>query len=271
MTLIPVEHSRKLASPEEAARFFRRLDTVRFLDRFYARTVAVRGYHTEDPALVARLVSAVQPPRESTVSFEGGVLSREAQDSLSALALSPYEYLDVRTSDADLRVWPAEHSWVHASAPRSVVETVLGRPLAQGKNVVDDGELTLDEADPGHPVFLETRSIPRALSFFRAMTSETFSRGFVMQLSEQAKPALVAFLHALHPRVNVSMEIDLAAARSLTEAFPRATADWQSDGVMVSFPDGTISGFLTTPNVGERYRNRWLARVDEALRRAGLS
>jgi hypothetical protein len=40
--------------------------------------------------------------------------------------------------------------------------------------------------------------------------------------------------------------------------------------ILVDFPEGRIHGFLKTPNVDERHRRKWQARIDKALRKAKL-
>jgi hypothetical protein len=54
MTLIPMKHVRRLASPEEAEAFYRGLRVQR---------VSVRGFHTTDPDRFESLIAAVDPKR----------------------------------------------------------------------------------------------------------------------------------------------------------------------------------------------------------------
>ncbi len=233
--------------------------------------MSARGFHTRDLSRVSRVVDALPTKHESTVSFEGGVLGPAALSALSALTMTPFDYLDLRSSDASLRVWPARHAWVFSSRSHADAEEVLGVSLAPGKNVLADAEITLEQGDVGYPIWMETRSIPRAFSFFRALTSDAFERGCIMQPHAQAKASLVAWIAALQSKVNAVLDLEVDVARALTEAFPGESLDWQSDGILVEFPEGRIHGFLVTPNTGEREQKRWLARIDKALRRADLA
>ncbi len=229
MALIPIEHPRRLASPAEAEAWFR---------AFREKRVSARGFHTSDPARFARLVAAVEPRREHTISFEGGTLRPQAFAALEALSASPFQYLDVRTAEANLRIWPQLRSWV------------------QGR----DGSIDT-----------ETTSIATAVGVFRAMTRDQVERGFILGVQPEAKAPLLRFLEALAPRVDAVLDLDVAAARALTELYAGEKLDWQAGGVLVDFPEGRIHGFLKTPDRGERDREKWLARVSKALRRAGLS
>jgi hypothetical protein len=220
MSLIPIEHPRRLGSPAEAEGFFRALGEKR---------VSARGFQTTDAARFTRLVEAIETKHDHTISFLGGTLGSAARDSLAALAMSQFEYLDVRTTNASLRVWPALRSWVH----------------------------------PGN---IETEKPQPAIEAFLAVTEERHDRGFIMNgVVDQTKPALARFLVDLKAQVDAVLLVDIASARSLTEAYVGEKLDWQAAGVLVDFPDGRIHGFLKTPNVGEEHRAKWLRTIEKAL------
>src|SRR5437868_1826105 len=122
MALIPLEHEERLSSPAQAEAFFRALRE---------RHVSARGFHTRDAAKIERIVDAVEPRREHTISFEDGTLAREP---LEALAVTKYQYLDVEASNANLRMWPWLRSWIHARDGADAIAATLGIPLAPGEN-----------------------------------------------------------------------------------------------------------------------------------------
>lgn len=226
MSLIPIEHPRRLASPAEAEAFFRGLGEKR---------VSARGFHTTDPARFARLVEAVETEHDHTISFVGGALGSAARDSLSSLATSAFSYLDVRTTNASLRIWPGLRAWVH-------------------------------------PLELETKEPEPALRAFFEITSDEMNRGFVMGgVAGPTKPALERFLRDLRATVDAVLDIEVGSARTLTEAYAGERLDWQAGGVLVDFPEGRIHGFLLTPNVGEDHREKWLSRIAKALSGASLA
>jgi hypothetical protein len=231
MTLIPIEHPHRLASPAEAEVFYRGLRD---------RRVGVRGFHTTDPDRFEALIAAAESKREHTVSFLGGTLDDEARSALSELCGCSFEVLQVRTASASLRVWPGRRAWVEGLAERRPTDLV------------------------------ETKSIAEALDRFDGISGEHIDRGHISNLSGQARAPLLSFLSAARTEVHVVLSVTLQAARSLTELFPGQKLDWQSDTARVDFPDGSIRGFLETPRAEERHRRRWQARIDEALRRAGL-
>ena len=86
-----------------------------------------------------------------------------------------------------------------------------------------------------------------------------------------AKPQLLAFLQALGARVHAVLDLEVAAARDLTTKNIGEKLDWQAGGMLVDFPEGRIHGFLRSPNVGERHREKWQRRATKALKRAGLA
>lgn len=104
MTLIPIEHPFRLASPSEAATWFLALGE---------KQVSARGFRTADPERIEAVVSAIDEGRANTVSFETGTLNLEAWRTLEGLATSRFGYLDLRTTNASLRIWPKRISWVH--------------------------------------------------------------------------------------------------------------------------------------------------------------
>jgi hypothetical protein len=227
VTLHPIEHPRRLEDAAQASEMFRALGCDH---------VSVRGLHTRDAARIGRLVDAVEPSRQHTISFEDGVLGPDAAIALDALALTSFDYLDVRTDTGSLRIWPALRTWVHANG----------------------------DAKP-----LETTDRAAASAAFRALSPTRVDRGFVNGLRVETKPVLGRFLAALAPRVDVVLDVPLATAASLTDLYGDVRApvvvDWQADGVLVDFPSGRIHGFLTSSHNGPADRTAWLARIDRAL------
>lgn len=261
MTLIPIEHPRRLGSPAEAEALFVALGE---------RVVSTRGFHTTDAARIGRLVAAIDFAHDHTISFEDGTLTPAARAALEALATSRFGYLDLRTVSASLRVWPALHSWVHSSLDRAATARALATPLAPGANTVGDAQVTIAKDGCGYPVHIETRNVTTALAMFGALTDEQVKQGHLTGARADSAPLLVRFLVEIAARVHATLELDVATARALTDLYAGEPLDWQAYPVLVDFPDGRIHGFLTTPNAGERHRNKWLARIDKALRRARL-
>lgn len=202
-----------------------------------ARSVSARGFHTKDRTRFTALVEAIEPKADHSISFQQGVLDRP---SLEALARAPFGYLDIRTSTASYRSWPERHTWVHAKSELAA------------------------------PFSLDTTSIPTALEAFARLSDDNLQRGFITGVTPDAKPLLLAFLDRLGATVDAVLDIEVASARALTELYTGEKLDWQADGVLVDFPEGTIHGYLTTPNIGEDAREAWRTRIDKALRKAGL-
>jgi hypothetical protein len=259
--LLPIEHPHRLRSAEEAARFFKGLG---------AKRVSARGFHTAALGRIQAVVAALPARGETRVSFEGGVLTPRAMLALESLIQTKFQYLDVTTTDANLRVWPWLRSWVHVDRPRNAAEAVLGKRLGAGKNELGEITLTVDDAGPGYPLFLEAESIEPAFDFFRRITSTTVKQGFIIEARPDPRGALLQFLSALGTKVNASLELELPVAQALAAAFPGERLDWQADGVDVDFPEGRIHGFLVTPKVEEGDKERWITRVEKALRRSKL-
>ena len=257
MALIPIAHTRRLTSPAEAERFYRALGYP---------VVSARGFHTKDHARMARLVDAIEPKREHTITFEGGRFSKEARAALDVLALAPFQYLDVRTHAEDLRIWPDLHTWVHTK--RSLAE--LGDGLSMGENDLPDGKVTLASHGPDLPINIETKSIPLALRFFHAHAEERLNRGFISGVKDAAKAPLLRFLEVLDTRVDAVLEVDVASARSLTELYAGERLDWQANMILVDFPEGKLHGFLTSSTNTPENREAWQARVTQALELANL-
>ena len=149
MTLIPIEHERRLRSPAAAERWFRALGSGR---------VSVRGLHTTETGRFARIIAAVDPNHEHTVSFEGGTLGAAARAALDALAVARYEYLDFRTVDASLRIWPGLRSWVHAACNVETASAAFGAPLRGGENTVNDATVNVNLTGSGYPIDVQTAS-----------------------------------------------------------------------------------------------------------------
>ncbi len=231
MTLIPVEHLRRLASPGEAEAFYRGLRV---------RRVGVRGFHTRDPGRIEALVAAAEPKREHTISFRDGALEGAARPALVELCGCAFDYFDLACSGASLRVWPGRRSWV-TRLPRRT------------------------DAD-----FQETKTSAEALDRLGRLGAETIVRGHISGITVPSRASLVRFLLAAGAEVHATLDVALPTARALTERFPGQELDWQAEMVLVDFPEGRIHGFLVTPKAGARHQRRWQARIDKALRRAGL-
>lgn len=225
MTLIPIEHARRLRSPEEAAALFKALGE---------KTVSLRGFHTTDAAKIARVIHAVATRFDHTVSFEGGAI---VPQPLRELAVSrAYDYLDVRTPLANLRIWPERTSWVTSNEPT-----------------------------------FETTSIPAAVEHFEMVAGKQHDRGFVMRMREAAKPLVTQLVISFASTMNALIEVELATAHELTSLYAGAKLEWAAGGIFVRFPAGAIAGFLKTPKVEPRHHAKWHARIDKALRKARLS
>ena len=269
MALIPIESPRRLPSAAAAAAWLRAAGRV-----WSPRTVSVRGFHTRDPARIERLVLAIEPPREHTISFQHGTLSAPARAALDGLARARFQYLDLDTADASLRLWPARHTWVHADATAAGVAAaaaILGVPLAPGKNALEAAHVTLAPGERGTRVEVETSSIPTALALFGALTDDgAVGRGFVTGVHADTRTPLLRFLSALGAQVDAVLEIGIDAARALTELYAGEKLSWQVPGVFVDFPEGRIHGYLRMADNTPRNREKWLAAVEKAWKKAGL-
>lgn len=258
MALIPIEYPQRLRSPAEAEAFYRRLGDTR---------VGVRGFRTNDPGRIERLVSAIEPGHDSTVNFETGLLDPRGWARLEALAAAPAEYVDIHAGGANLRLWPAQAK-VYARLPALGIEGVseaFGAPLRAGENRCGETTILIDPVI-GYPLAVALATTDRAVAMrmFRALGDAQLSRGYVMRASEPAKRVLAPFLHGLGATVHVSLDVQLELARELATVCLDLRHDWQASMVLVDFPDGRIHGFLKTPDATERDRERWLARVRNA-------
>lgn len=239
MALILIEHPRRLASPAEAEAFYRALgETV----------VSARGHHTTDPARIARLVDAADPTRENTISFLGGAIDRATLDAF--VLTEGFRYFELRTArQVGLRTWPALYSWVHAT-PEHVREQAAREP---GTTIDRETTLVIPKGD-----------VATALRVFHAVSEPPLDRGFATRLTAAAKAPYAAFLLAARAQVDVDLVVGVDVARSLTELFPSEPHDWQAGGVLVRFPDLSITGFVRAA-LAKKDGPRWLQRVDEAL------
>lgn len=258
VALIPIEYPQRLQSPAEAEAFYRRLGDKR---------VGVRGFRTNDPRRIDRLVGAIDPGHDSTVNFEAGLLDQRGWARLEELAAAPAEYVDIHAGGANLRLWPAQAK-LYARLPFDGVAGVseaYGATLRTGANRHGDTTIMIDPV-VGYPlaVALTTPDRAVALRMFRALGDAQLSRGYVMRASEPAKHALAPFLHGLGATVHVSLDVQLELARELATVCPDLKHDWQASMVLVDFPVGRIHGFLKTPNATEHDREQWLARVRKA-------
>ena len=261
MTLIVVRHAHKLRSAAEAEALFRALGE---------RTVTLKGMKTSDAARYDRVIDAVVTKHDHTISFEGGSLAN-ARPALDALVLAgAFGYVDVRTRDANLRIWPGGNTWVHSRLGLDDAIRAWGAPLLPGENVLGDTRIKLaTEPTTGWPIDLDTQTTATALRMFHALSGDACDRGFTMRMTEPCKPLLRAFLHALGGAVDAVLDVDLATARALTELFPGVDLEWQR-GESVRFPDGEITSYLVTPKAGERDQTKARKRIDKALARAKL-
>jgi hypothetical protein len=139
VALIPIEYPERLRSPAEAEAFYRRLGD---------RRVGVRGFRTNDPRRIERLVSAIEPGHDSTVHFEAGLLDGRGWARLEALAAAPADYVDIHAGGANLRLWPAQAK-VYARLPFDGIEGVslaFGAPLRAGENRHGETTIVIDPA-----------------------------------------------------------------------------------------------------------------------------
>lgn len=260
MTLFPIMHAHVLRSAADGEALFRAWGET---------TIRVYGLASAEPTLFERVIEAVEPNRDSTISFADGTLDPLGRAALDELAVSDFGYLDVQTTTANLRVWPALYTWVHARGDKEAATAAFGAPLQAGTNELGDTKIKIDEAT-GYPIDVETKSIPTALRMFHALSDDRVVRAHVTGLRPTAKPAFASFLRAIHATVSATMEIDVAVARDLTERFAGTAVEWQANGLIVQFPAGAIQGFLTTPNATDRHREKWQERVSKALAKAKL-
>jgi hypothetical protein len=262
VALIPIEFPQRLSSPAEAEAFYRKLGD---------RRVGVRGFRTNDPRRIDRLVSAIEPGHDSTIHFETGRLDDRGWARLDALAAEQADYVDIHAGGANLRLWPAQAK-VYARLPADGIVGVgeaFGAPLRAGEN--RHGETTI-MIDPvvGYPLAVALTTPERAIAMrmFRALGDAQLSRGHVVRASEPAKRALAPLLHHLGATVHVTLDVELELARELATVCPDLRHDWQASMVLVDFPDGRIHGYLKTPDVSEHDREQWLARVRQAVPRS---
>ena len=259
VALIPIEYPERLRSPAEAEALYRKLGDQR---------VGLRGFRTNDPARIDRLVSAIDPGHDTTINFETGLLDERGWARLDELAAGRPDYLDVYAGGANLRMWP-EQAKVYARLPLDGVAGVaqaFGAPLRTGENRCGETAIVIDPV-VGYPlaVALTTPDRAVALRMFRALGDPSVSRGYVMRASEPAKSALGPFLHGLGATVHVVLDVHVEVACELATVYPDLKHDWQASMVLVDFPAGRIHGFLKTPNTGERDREQWLARIRKAV------
>ncbi|HWU90640.1 MAG TPA: hypothetical protein VN253_25415, partial [Kofleriaceae bacterium] len=144
MALIPIEYPERLRSPAEAEALYRRLGDER---------VGVRGFRTNDPRRIERLVSAIDPGHDSTVNFETGLLDERGWARLGELAAAGAQYLDVHAGGANFRMWP-EQTKVYARLPIDGVAGVaqaFGAPLRSGENRCGETTIVIDPV-VGYPL-----------------------------------------------------------------------------------------------------------------------
>jgi hypothetical protein len=259
VALIPIEYPQRLRSPAEAEAFYRKLGD---------RRVGVRGFRTNDPRRIERLVAAIEPGHDSTINFESGLLDARGWARLAELAEAPADYVDLHAGAANLRIWPAQ-SKVYARLPFDGIEGVsdaFGARLRAGENRHGDTTIMIDPV-VGYPlaVALTTPDRAVALRMFRALGDVQLSRGHVTRASEPAKRALATFLDGLGATVHVSLDVQLELARELAIGCPDLRHDWQASMVLVDFPAGRVHGFLKTPQTTDQDREQWLARVRKAI------
>lgn len=262
MTLYILQHARRLASPDEAARLFAALGEKR---------VSLNGLRTRDAAQIARCVSALDSRYPRKISFEGGTLTAPARQALQGLALAAYEYLDLRTQNAELRCWPTLYSWVHAQADRDALARILGVPIPDAPITLGEVRHTWFGDGRTYPSYIETKTPGAAWKIFDALSLDPIVRGFVSESKPAAGPSLQRFLIASGAEISVDLELSVDAAASLTAHAEGADCRWQANGVMIHLPDGRIEGGLTSSNYTEQNQAKWHARIDQGLRKAGLT
>ncbi len=261
MTLFTLQHARHLVSAQEALRFYGALGETH---------VQLSGFNTRAADQIARFVAALPARGPHTVSFEGGQLTASAREALAQLVLASYEYLDVRSQNADLRCWPALYSWVHAQADRKALARALGAELPDSPFVLGDLRGTWHTDGRAYPVDIETRAPQPAWRIFDALSSSALRRGFLRGAQPDSQPHLVRLLIESGSDVHIDAALSLDGACELTKGAARAEGIWQGSSVMVAFPDGTITGSLNSTQASEHSEADWHARIDEALRNAGL-
>lgn len=261
MTLYTLQHARHLASAQEALRFYRALGETH---------VQVSGCNTRAAAQITRFVAVLPTRGPHTVSFEGGRLTALAREALAQLVLASYEYLDVRSQNADLRCWPALYSWVHAQADRTALARALGAELVDSSFVLGELRGTFHSDGRPYPVDIETRAPQPAWRIFDALSSDVLRRGFLRGAQPDSHPHLVRLLIESGSEVQIDAVLPLEVACQLTNDTAGAEGAWQSSGVLVAFPDGIITGSLTSTQASETDEADWHARIDEVLRKAGL-
>jgi hypothetical protein len=267
MTLYLFQHARRLGTADEARRLYEALGE---------KQVQVYGWKTTDVAQIGRMVAALPERERHSLSFEGGTLSAAAREALAVLVLRPYDYLDVRSGNANLRCWPAQRSWVHAQASAAALGQALGQALGPNGDLPASpfvlGELTGSFHGDGrhYPVDIETRTPQPAWRVFAALSVDALDRGFISGARRSSHDPLLAFLTASRAEVTLDAVLPAATASALVSHAGQASGNFQAGGAMVTFPDGAITGSLTRSNDSEANRKKWHARIDKALRRAGL-
>lgn len=246
MSLIPVRHARRLASPAEAEAFFRGLRLLT------SPSIGLIGLHTQDIKRIVRVIHALDTSESHTIHFKGGSLNAAARAALTRLVQLPFEFLAITIPGADLRVWHGYNAIVHSD-----------RPFPKK---YDPAEI---KATPhGHD--LETKKETVALDALFSVADERIKEGHINELKESTKPALLDFLRELQGTVHGSIGVSVANARALSELYAGERLDWRADGIHVTFPEGEIEGFMVSPNTTEDDRKKILKRLDKALARAGL-
>lgn len=261
MTLYILRHARTLASEHEAARLFQALGE---------KQVQVYGLLTRDPAQIAHMVAALPARQPHTLSFEGGTLSATSREALGRLAQATYQYLDVRSQNANLRCWPKLHSWLHARGDREALARALGTAVPADTFAVGEIRGTLHSDGRQYPIDIETRTPQPAWRLFDALSIDALDRGFIMATQPDSHPHLLRLLSEIGAAITFDAVVPTDTASALTASSGGATCSWQAGGAMIQFPSGAIEGSLNSSNNSDRNRAKWHERIDKALRKAGL-
>ena len=260
MQHVPVEHPIRLRSPIQAEALYRNLAEER---------VGLRGFRTNDGAVVERCVAAIDPACDTTVYFEDGALDGDGWTRLAAIADARPGYVETYAGGAQLRAWP-DHAKVYARLLPGGVDAVadaLGVAVKAGLNQIGDGGTIAIDPVVGYPLAVAITTPDRAFALraLRALGDTAVPRGLVKRAKEPTKQVLAPFVCGMRATVHVLLDVRIELACELAQAWPELRHDWQSSTVAVEFPTGRIHGYVRSPRKDPDERARWLAKIDAAL------